>query len=317
MNALETPRSGLLIVGDKGATLPDARELRRSAGTGSRLRLRRGVYVDAGEWRKASSVNRYLLRIQAVAHTRSPGSVLGYWSAAAVWGLARTDAWPSDVHLVVHPTSGAHSRHGIRFHRQMLDPSDVTEVRGLAVTSPARTLIDLARTAGFHETVVALDSALKHGRGDARGLVDKSELAAAIARTPRGSARATRVAEFGDGRSANPGETLSRILFLECGFPPPRLQTEHPNPDGGSYFTDFEWPEHGLIGEFDGRGKYLKGEFLAGRTPGEVVYQEKVREDHLRAEGNRVVRWGWRELHEPGRLIAQLSFAGLPFRSKG
>lgn len=289
----------------------------RAARAAKRIKVRRGIYVSADSWGEASSASRYLMRVQAVLSTRIRRPVLGYWSAAAVWGYPRVDAWPADVHLIVPPQVGAHSKYGIRFHREGLSASDLTEVNGVLLTTPARTLVDLARTESFRDAVVAMDAALNPRRSDTRGRVSRRQLELELAMSRRGTARAARAAEFGDGRAANPGETLSRVVMLESGVAAPRLQTEHPNPDGGSYFTDFEWPEHRVIGEFDGRGKYLKDEFLGGRSPGEVVYEEKRREDHLRAEGNRVVRWGWRELHEPGRLLALLSTAGVPYHLRG
>ncbi|TFB99968.1 hypothetical protein [Cryobacterium mannosilyticum] len=74
---------------------------------------------------------------------------------------------------------------------------------------------------------------------------------------------------------------MSRAAIFELGFPDPLLQTCHLNPRGGFYFTDFEWPAYRLIGEFDGKGKYVKDEYLRGLTPGEAVHREKVREDDL------------------------------------
>ncbi len=77
------------------------------------------------------------------------------------------------------------------------------------------------------------------------------------------------------------------------------LQRRHPTPAALAlaYFeTDLEWPDLKKIAEFDGAGKYLKPEYLKGRTPGEAVVEEKLREDALRREGNDVSRWGWYEL---------------------
>ncbi|UFS59305.1 hypothetical protein [Subtercola endophyticus] len=250
-----------------------------------------------------------------MARSRSRRPIFSYSSAAALWRFPRIGPWPADVHITDAPESGGHSRYGVRYHRERLCESDITVSNGFLVTTPARTIIDLARRASFREAVVAADAALNERRTPERGRVLKTELVEQAQSSLRGASRAGSVVSFADGRSANPGETLSRLVMLETGLIAPELQTEHPNPDGGKYFTDFEWPAYKIIGEFDGRGKYLKDEFLGGRAPGEVVYEEKRREDHLRAEGNTVARWGWRELHEPGRLLAMLSAAGVPYRS--
>ena len=67
--------------------------------------------------------------------------------------------------------------------------------------------------------------------------------------------------------------------------------------------TDWGWPEHGLLGEFDGRVKY--GRLLRpGQDAGDVVFAEKRREDLLReASGHRMVRLIWSDLGRP-RLTA-------------
>ncbi|WP_142206750.1 hypothetical protein [Subtercola boreus] len=49
-------------------------------------------------------------------------------------------------------------------------------------------------------------------------------------------------------------------------------------------------------------------------TPGEVVYQEKVREDRLRALPMSVRRWDWQRANSPSRLAALLRPAGVPLR---
>ena len=53
---------------------------------------------------------------------------------------------------------------------------------------------------------------------------------------------------------------------------------------------DFGWEEHRTVGEYDGKVKY--GRLLKpGQDPGDVVYDEKLREDMLRDLGHEVARW--------------------------
>jgi len=64
-------------------------------------------------------------------------------------------------------------------------------------------------------------------------------------------------------------------------------------------------------------GKYLRDELRSGRSAAEVVVDEKVREDRLRAAtGARVVRWGWDVARSPHALAATLLRAGLPQRRR-
>ena len=57
----------------------------------------------------------------------------------------------------------------------------------------------------------------------------------------------------------------------------------------------FGWPEHGVVGEFDGGIRY--GRVLrAGQVRAEAVVAEQRREDRMRAVLEGVVRWVWAEL---------------------
>ena len=76
-------------------------------------------------------------------------------------------------------------------------------------------------------------------------------------------------------------------------------------------FTDFWWPDHGVVGEFDGVGKYLREKWMDGRSAAEVVIDEKLREDRLRRQVSRVVRWGWDVGGSPSRLGLLLRQAGV------
>ena len=308
------PQTGLFLAKKIGVSDTDARQARREVDLGQATRLRRGVLTTAERWATLDPDEKYLDRIRAVVETRKHDPVISHQSAAALWGIPLGGARPSAVHVLARPTSHARSKNGVRVHRTEFEWDEIVEIDGVLVTGPARTLIDLARTVTFGDAVVALDHALNPDRTDPRVLVYADELSEALAQvgSARGLARAQRAIDFARPNAANPGESLSRVAIFELGFPDPELQCRHPNPRGGWYFTDFEWPRFRLIGEFDGKGKYLKDEYLRGRAPGDVVYAEKVREDHLRAEGFRVVRWGPGELADRGALSRLLVAAGLP-----
>ncbi len=68
-----------------------------------------------------------------------PGAVLSHGTAAVVWGIYRW--WDMPFELTV---PGRRSRPGIRIHRAALAPADKTKQLGLPVTSPARTVLDMA-----------------------------------------------------------------------------------------------------------------------------------------------------------------------------
>ncbi|TFC43410.1 hypothetical protein [Cryobacterium shii] len=309
-----TNRSGLVLVRDIVGIEQDDRTLRRDHAVGARERIRRGAYVDDALWASMTPADRYRARILAAVRTRRRMPVVAFDSAAALWGYPRASAWPGVVHLIVNPESAARSKNGVTIHREGLEAGDVVEMEGILVTSPQRTLVDLARAAQFRDSVAAIDCALNPERSTNYNQVTKDQLLEAHERvvSPRGGRQSLKAIKFGNGLADNAGESESRVVIFELGFPDPVLQRQHVNPNGGHYFTDTEWPEYRTIGELDGRGKYLKEEYLSSMSPGEAVYAEKIREDHLRAEGNVFARWGIPDIREPWRLQRILSKAGLP-----
>ncbi len=120
--------------------------------------------------------------------------------------------------------------------------------------------------------------------------------------------------DFADPRSGSAGESFSRALMRVAGFEPPDLQYEIRDTAGLVGYADCYWEGARLAGEFDGVEKYLKSEFLRGRTASQAVVDEKLREDRIRAAGIRVVRWVWADLMAAGRLERTLAAAGAPRR---
>lgn len=167
-------------------------------------------------------------------------------------------------------------------------------VDGVPVTSVARTVVDIARAVSFERAVVIADASL------ALKLVDREGLAAALVRSTGwpGSPAARRAVAFADGRVESVGESRSRVAPARCGLPEPLLQWDVIGRAGHWLArVDFGWPAFRTIGEFDGRVKY--GRLLRpGQTAGDVVFEEKRREDELRDEGLGVVRWTWADLDD-------------------
>ena len=94
-------------------------------------------------------------------------------------------------------------------------------------------------------------------------------------------------------------------------IPAPELQVELAGASGRRYTVDFWWPQFGTFGEFDGRFKYSDPRFLRGRSPEQALFDEKVREDDLRAPGRGCARWGWEVAQSVPLLRARLSAAGV------
>jgi very-short-patch-repair endonuclease len=83
-------------------------------------------------------------RYMAAVLACGPRAALSHVAAADLWSMRRSDAVKVDV---IVPTAGGRSRGGLRIHRHpSLRAAELTTHHGIPVTTPARTLLDLAAT---------------------------------------------------------------------------------------------------------------------------------------------------------------------------
>ncbi len=286
----------------------DPRSLARDVDRGLRIRVKRGAYYDAAAWRALSDRQRHRIRIEAFAASH-PGLVFSHYSAAVLHGIPFIGGVPDVVHVVSDRANGGRSEPGVVRHGLGITPAGLTELGGLRAETPVRAVVGLAVLQPFRLAVAPADHVLHTAS------IEALQAGLELANLGHGFAKARRVIEFADALAANPGESLSRAVIHELGFPAPLLQVEHMTARGNRYFTDFEWPGWALAGEFDGKGKYLKPEYLGRITPGEAVVKEKRREDELRAQGLNFARWDWTDALSGHSLRDILLTAGLPRRS--
>jgi hypothetical protein len=115
-------------------------------------------------------------------------------------------------------------------------------------------------------------------------------------------------------RRADSLAARGRVLIHRLGLAVPDLQGRVRRRDGSVMARcDPGWEEHRTVGEFDGQVEY--GRLLRpGQEPGEVVCQEKRREDELRDHRWQVARWTWDDLDRPravgGRLLRAFAWSG-------
>ncbi len=204
-------------------------------------------------------------------------------------------------------------------HRGELSDEDVVEIDGLRVTSLARTVADVARTATFEQAATVADAALRTqfvsgpGSYDLDGAQAFRESVTQIAgRSAHGQTRARRVLAFADGRAQLPGESISRIRLRELGFRTIELQVAVPGPHGKTFYVDSGLEDVVAFGEFDGAIKYVDGQLLDGRTSSQTLDEEKQREDWIRGTTQRrYARWGWPHLATASELGARLEAFGI------
>jgi hypothetical protein len=303
----------------------DARELGRTSELSRDVRNKRLISVCRGAYRYADAItsdptyaadDAFLARVRAAHLLNVEQLVFAGFAAAAVWGLPIVGPWPPVIQVVSPFARGGRSNATLS-RSYVGGPAEVVQRDGVLTTSLARTVVDVARTGTFGQAVVMADAAL-HGRSRIKGRLNRAgtttaALSSELERLGRvaGSAQCRRVISFANGASESPGESLSRAAFYLLRLPIPELQVPFSDKNGLIGIVDFWWPKLGLIGEFDGLGKYMRDELRNGRTIDEVVMDEKKREDRLRATGARVTRWGWIEARSLDLLGDHLRSAGL------
>lgn len=294
----------------------DRSRLYRAATRRELHRLVPGSYVRATDLASLDGDARYRLTVIAAAARLHPDDVFSHWSAAALWELPIIGRWPDRVHVSAEPTAARRSTTVLRRHRRAL-VDDAQQFGRSVLTSPAETVIDMARVAPFAIAVAMGDAALRRhassGRSNTAGAASREDCIRVLEQAPerRGRARARRVVQFIDAAADRPGESLSRVTMANMGVPSPVLQHAIVSVTGRVYYLDFYWPDQNIGGDVDGRVKYLDPAYRGGRTAEQVVYDEKVREDEVRLELSGYGRWGWEVAGSRQLLAERLLRAGL------
>lgn len=237
----------------------------------------------------------------AAVKTCAPNSVLSHFAAASLRSYERWDH--RDVEVTVF--DGRHmARSGLRVHRTTrMDPADLSRVDGIPVTSPARTLLDLASVVDGRRLRRALNQALSLRE------VTVGELADVLARVgPRRGSRA-----LADLVARGPAPTRSELedrvlaLFLDGGLERPDVN-EPLHLSGRTVYPDFRWPDQRLVVEADGAAWH--DNLLARENDAE-------RQAALEAHGERVLRVTWDQavLH-PDQTLQRVLNHGAPLAER-
>ena len=272
-------------------------ELRSAVRSGELVSLASGVLIRPELLDGTPEGRHRELATAWVRRTSAACTTLGGVSAAALLGLP---VWGLDTTRVtmVDPgrTPGTRTSAVARIVTD-LRPAATVDVGGVRVTTAARTVVDIGRTAERGPAVAVGDAALRAHLCTREELDTEIALAAGM----KGAARARRVVAELDGLAESVLESRSRIVILDAGLPPPKLQVDLHHDDGFWVArVDFYWPEHRVVGECDGVAKY------GGSDGQRRMLYEKARTDMLVELGNRVLHWGWRDLDDPTQLIRRL-----------
>jgi very-short-patch-repair endonuclease len=247
--------------------------------------MHRGIYL-------VGPIMPALAREMAAVLACGTGAVLSHHSAAALWKLLPYPA-QSPVQVTV-PKRALVQRSGIRIHRVSALPRDeVTTGHSIPVTTPARTILDLAAEV----TPADLDQAT--AAAERSHLTTRDKLHSLLARYPRRPG--TPILRTLLDRPTRPALTRSqperRLLALirKAGLPAPEVnfKTER-------YEFDLYWPERRLAVEVD---------TLWTHSSESSFESDRRRDAELAADGIQVMRVTDRGIaDEPERqvvLIAQ------------
>jgi hypothetical protein len=232
------------------------------------------------------------LRAQAAAGLLVPGAAVTGRSAAALWGLPVAEPY-DDVELTVPPGSTVCRVPGLAVRRRLLDPGDVTEHRGVRLTTGAATAVDLARTGSLDEAVVMIDRLVQARVTDLDGV-----RTAAARASGRGCRQVREAAALADGLAGSPPETRLRLLLHRSDVPRPVAQFTVRDAAGFVARVDFAWPDRKVAVEYEGAWH--------GESP-QQVDADRDRLNRLTAAGWTVVFVTAADMRRPQRVVARIA----------
>jgi hypothetical protein len=192
---------------------------------------------------------------------------------------------------VAVPSSGSRPRRrGVRGRRLAIPEEHVVDLRGLAVTSPARTWLDCAEVLPVEHVVAMGDVILR------RRLATRAELAAMIewGRGRRGVIVARRALPLLDPGAESPSESIVRCQLVLDGVPRPVCNYEVIVRGEWIARVDLAWPDERVAVEYDGA---VHGQERVRRA-------DAARRNLLQDAGWLVIVLTARDLHRPADTAA-------------
>jgi predicted transcriptional regulator of viral defense system len=246
--------------------------------TGRLRLLTRGVYSVGLP--RGTTHQRWMAAVLACGED----AALSHGSAAALWGVAAERTGRVDVSV---RRESKHLRPGMQVRRRpSLPAGEVTAHEGIPVTTPARTLVDLATQ--LEDT--ALERAINEA--DKRDLIDPEALREHLsnfAGEPGVRALRTLLDRHTFLLSDSDLEIFFRPIARSAGLPQPLSKQIVSGVE-----VDFNWPGLGLVVETDGLRYH--------RTPAAQT-RDRVRDQAHVAAGLTVLRFThWQVRHEPARV---------------
>lgn len=264
----------------RAAGLSD-QQVRTLRAKGSLRSVEARVYVVAG------SVPTWHRELLAKVLAAGPSSMAGARSAAGLWALDRFRRQHLDL---VAPTPAPRRVRGARLHQSNdLRSGDITVLDGVPVTTPTRTIFDVARYVSAARLGRMIDDAVRRDLTTYRELQVRLVELSDRGRNGIVTARAA-LAGRPDGTSVpdSPLEDDVRNLLVRAGIAEPVLH-HRVDCDEMTYVVDLAWPDE-LVGvECDG--------FRFHRTPEQLDWDDRRR--------TQLGLRGWLILHTTRRMLRE------------
>ena len=227
-----------------------------------------------------------------------PGAVLSHMSAAALWGIRRER--DRAVHVSIS-RGRVRCQIGIYIHRRAALEADTTRCDGIPVTTPIRTLLDIATQLPTSSLEAAVNEADKLDR------VDPERLRAAIdQRKGQHGVRPLRTLLDRSTFVLTDSELERRFLRIarRAGLGKPQTQAQV-----NGFRVDFYWPDLGLVVETDGLRYH--------RTPSQQA-RDRLRDQAHAAAGLAHVRFThWQVRYDPATVEGTLQAVARRFHQEG
>ncbi len=184
-----------------------------------------------------------------------------------------------------------------------ISADETTRHENLPVTTPARTLLDLAQVLDTRELERALSVA------ERQGLLDRDAMMLLLARHPRRRGTPALRALLGDAHAPALTRSEAEARFLAL-LRKARLRLPETNVILNGYEVDCLWRSERLIAEIDG---------FAFHSSKDAFERDRRRDAVLTGAGFRVIRLTWRQLtHDSHALLVAVAQAqALAHRSVG
>jgi very-short-patch-repair endonuclease len=217
------------------------------------------------------------------------GAVLSHQAAGELWALRR-ERGDSAVDVAIPRRRGSRRRHGLRVHRlPTLLTHECTVHRRIPVTTPARTLLDLATQLPRRELERVVDEAERLSLCTEKALAEIVETHAG--RPGAGQLRSLLIEHIaGSTATRNKFEELFLALCRRHHLPQPAVNV--PLLD---FVVDFLWAEQNLVVEVDGR---------ATHGTRRAFQSDRDRDGRLAVAGYRVLRFTWWDVTRRPAVVA-------------